>query len=246
MSRAISRRDFAALAAIPFFRPGHISLAGARFRIVRNGRSKRRYLRIHGNEETARLVLERHMATHEGIAYIIENEVREVVVEGLKLDPNRMFSRAGAEANLKTLNEGAESLQVQRALKKLDSGREDLVRVLAPPKGGLTVALHNNGSGYSVTDEIPISDDKSLREPLRPHEFFLCTDARDFDPLKTSPYNVVLQNSAPNEDDGSLSRLAAKRGFRYVNLEVSHGQTERQLEMLRWLEWNVPQEYNRS
>jgi len=246
VSRAISRRDFAALAAIPFFRPGHISLAGARFRIVRNGRSKRRYLRIHGNEETARLVLERHMATHEGIAYIIENEVREVVVEGLKLDPNRMFSRAGAEANLKTLNEGAEPLQVQRALKKLDSGREDLVRALAPPKGGLTVALHNNGSGYSVTDEIPISDDKSLREPLRPHEFFLCTDARDFDPLKTSPYNVVLQNSAPNDDDGSLSRLAAKRGFRYVNLEVSHGQTERQLEMLRWLEWNVPQEYNRS
>jgi hypothetical protein len=246
VSRAISRRDFAALAAFPFFRPSHISLAGARFRIVRNGRSKRRYLRIHGNEETARLVLERHMATQQGIAYIIENPVREVIVEGLKLDPNRMFSRVGAEANLKTLNEGAESLQVQRALKKLDSGREDLVRALTPPKGGLTVALHNNGSGYSVTDEVPISDGKSLREPLRPHEFFLCTDARDFDLLKTSPYNVVLQNTEPKDDDGSLSRLAAKRGFRYVNLEVSHGQTERQLEMLRWLEWNVPQEYNRS
>jgi hypothetical protein len=242
----MSRRDFAALAAIPFFRPGHISLAGARFRIVRNGKSNRRYLRILGNEVTARVVLERHMVTHEGIAYIIENPVREVQVHGLRLDPNRMFSRAGAEANLRSLNQDAAPPQIERALKELDSGRENLVRALTPPSGGLTVALHNNSQAYSVADEVPISDDKSLREPLRPHEFLLCTDERDFSVLKTSPYNVVLQKSAPKEDDGSLSRLAARRGFRYINLEVSLGQTERQLEMLRWLEWYVPREYNRS
>ncbi|MCX6626820.1 MAG: hypothetical protein NTW28_04215, partial [Candidatus Solibacter sp.] len=146
----VSRREFLALGWFPWLSPRHISLAGARFRVLRNGRSKRRYLRIHGNEETARQVLERHMETHDGIAYVIESQIRLVTVESLKLDPNRMFSRVGAEASLQTLNPGAAPEQVRRALDVLDRGREKLVRALTPPKGGLTVALHNNGPGYSV------------------------------------------------------------------------------------------------
>jgi hypothetical protein len=235
-AQGVPRRQFLALAWFPFLRPRHISLAGARFRILRNGHSKRRYLRIHGNEETARQVLEQHMETHEGIAYVIETRVRVVAVESLQLDPNRMFSRLGAEANLMRLNPGAAPQQVQRALHALDRGREHLVRALTPPTGGLTIALHNNGPGYSVTDEAPISDQASLREPGNPHAFFLCTDPRDFEVLKTSPYNVVLQQHGPKQDDGSLSRLAAARGFRYMNLEVASGQPERQKEMLNWLE----------
>jgi hypothetical protein len=215
-------------------------MAGARFRIRRNGRSKRRYLRIHGNEETARLVLEKHMQTHEGIAYIIENQVRNVQVEGLKLDPNRMFSRVGAEASLRNLNRGAAPQQVERALHELDESREKLVRALTPPKTGLLVALHNNSSGYSVTEEVPISDQTSLRQPAEPHAFFLCTDPKDFEILKTSPYNVVLQQHGPKQDDGSFSRLAALRGIRYVNLEVRLGEVERQSEMMNWLERNLP------
>ena len=58
--------------------------------------------------------------------------------------------------------------------------------------------------------------------PHNPHAFFLCTDERDFAKLATSPYNVVLQKKPPPQDDGSLSRLAAARGVRYVNLEVGH------------------------
>ena len=233
----VNRRQFLALGWFPWLAPRHIGLAGARFRILRNGRSLRRYLRIHGNEETARQVLERHMETHEGIAYVIESRVRLVAVESLQLDPNRMFSRAGAEANLKLLNPGAPVARLAGALGVLDRGREKLVRALTPPKGGVTVALHNNSAGYSVAAEVPLSDQTSLRQPGVPHAFFLCTDARDFEVLKTSPYNVVLQKHGP--EDGSLSRLAATRGFRYVNLEVAAGATERQSEMLNWLEWNL-------
>ena len=240
LNQGMDRRQLLALGWFPFLSPRHISLAGARFRILRNGRSLRRYLRIHGNEETARRVLERHMETHEGIAYVIESLTRLVAVESLKLDPNRMFSRVGAEANLRLLNPGVAADRVQSALDVLDGGREKLVRALTPPKGGATIALHNNGPGYSVADETPISDQASLREPGNPHAFFLCTDARDFAVLKTSPYNAVLQQHGPKQDDGSLSRLAAARGFRYVNLEVAAGQAERQREMLSWLEWFVP------
>ena len=79
-----------------------------------------------------------------------------------------------------------------------------------------------------------------LAEPGRPREFFLCTDARDFAILRKSPYNVVLQNRKPTVDDGSLSRLAAARGFRYVNLECAIGETEAQTARVRWLEDHLP------
>jgi hypothetical protein len=235
----LSRREFAAFGWFSFLQPRHISLAGANFHIVRNGRSKRRYLRIHGNEETARMVLERHLDMHEGIAYIIRNQVRNVEVAGLKLDPNRMFSRVGAEASLKNLNRAAGEKQLGRALHTLDEGRERLVRALTPPRGGLLIAVHNNSEGYSVNSEVAISDQTSLRQPAQPHAFFLCTDPADFEVLKASPYNVVLQQHGPKQDDGSFSRLAAARGIRYVNLEVHLGERERQREMLDWAEWNL-------
>jgi hypothetical protein len=239
--RRITRREALALALawFPFFRPGHIGLAGARYRILRNGRSQRRYLLIHGDEESARRVLTAHMQTHEGIAYLTENHTREVLVEGLKIDPNRWFSRVGAEASLKKLNANPDPATVRRALDAIDRGRERLVRAFTPPPGGVMVALHNNSSSYSVESEAPISDRTSLKEPGNPHAFFLCTDPKDFAVLETSPYNVVLQQKAPPADDGSLSRLAAARGFRYVNLEVRLGHTERQREMLWWLDWNL-------
>jgi hypothetical protein len=239
----MTRRDFAVAASIfgwlPFLRPKHIELAGARFRITRYGHSKRRYLMIHGNEETARAVLTAHIRSHEGIAYIVEGHTRNVPVEGGLIDPNRMFSRVGAEANLKKLNPDWPPERVVAALAALDRGRDKLVRALFPPAGGLIVALHNNSEGYSVVDEQPISDAGSIREPDNPHAFFLCTDEGDFRKLSTSPYNVVLQKAAPKEDDGSLSRLAAARGVRYVNLEVGLGHAGRQKEMLDWIEWNL-------
>jgi hypothetical protein len=237
---SLSRRHFLAFGWFPFFLPRHISLAGARFRIVRNGSPKRHYLLIHGDEETARQVLTRFMETHEGTAFIIETETRNVKIDKGEIDPNRMFSRAGAEANLKSLNAEWTPQQMQSALAILDKGRERLVRALFPPPKGLLVALHNNTEEYSVNDEVPISDSVSLREPANPHAFFLCTDPIDFSTLAKSPYNVVLQQKKPEGDDGSLSRLAARRGVRYVNLEVRRGNSDRQLEMLRWLDWNLP------
>jgi hypothetical protein len=245
-ARHPSRREFLALAAIaPFdwfpFPHSRIALGGARFRIVRNGRGPRRYLLIHGNEETARKVLQLHIQLHQGIAYFIEDHTRNVTIEGGAIDPNRMFSRAGAEASLKSLNPSWDQGRIAKALAVLDRGREKLVRAFFPPEGGLLVALHNNSEAYSVDDERAISDGESIRQPANPHAFFLCTDPADFKILAASPYNVVLQQHGPREDDGSLSRLAAARGVRYVNLEVALGQLDRQREMLDWLEWRLPE-----
>lgn len=242
-TRNASRREFLAYASIfgwlPFFRPKHVSLAGARFRITRYGHSNRHYVVIHGNEEAARAVLTAHIRSRQGVAFIVEGNTRDVKIEGGQIDPNRMFSRVGAEANLKKLNPDWAPERIQAALAVLDHGRRKLVDALFPPAGGLLIALHNNGEGYSVADEEPISDAGSIREPSNPHAFYLCTDPQDFRTLSTSPYNVVLQNKAPKDDDGSLSRLSAARGVRYVNLEVGQGHAGRQKEMLDWIEWNL-------
>ena len=236
----VSRREVLAFSWFPFFQPKHIHVGEALFQVVRNGRSKRRYLLIHGDEETARAVLLRHMETHEGIAYLADGKTRNVPIEGGQIDPNRMFSRAGAERSLQSLNSTWDAQKIGQALAMLDRARKPFVKALTPPAGGLLVALHNNSEEYSVKDEEPISDEGSIRERDNPHAFFLCTDPGDFKALSKSPYNVVLQRDKPQEDDGSLSRLAAKSNMRYVNLEVRLGNTDRQTEMLRWLDWNLP------
>jgi hypothetical protein len=218
------------------FRPSRAVYMGVGFHILRRGRSRRRYLHIHGDETTAREVLRAHMRTHSGVAHLVDSAERIVSVRGARLDPNRMFSREGAARNLRLLNPDWTPVQIDPLLDRLDREREPLLRALLPPTGGLLIALHNNSRGYSVHAELEISDETSLAGKANPHEFFLVTDPADFRLLAQSPYNVVLQKNGPKDDDGSLSRLAARRGVRYANLECAIGKTARQAEMLDWLE----------
>ena len=236
-----SRREFLIAAGfLPFF--GHrdrVKMAGIEFRIVRRGSSPHRYLHIHGNETTARDVLLEDVTAHGGTALLIQSDVRYVPIKSGRIDPNRMFSREGAEKNLRTLNPKWSEAQIENAALALEHDRHKFLRAITPPKGGRIVALHNNSNGYSVESEVAISDKTSLKDASNPHEFFLATDAADYGKLASSPYNVVLQNTAPKDDDGSLSRLAAKMGIRYINLECGLGKIERQRELLGWLEGNL-------
>jgi hypothetical protein len=145
----------------------------------------------------------------------------------------------GAEASLRKLNPAWDAGKIGPVLDYLDRHREELLKRLTPPADGVIIALHNNSEGYNVNEELADSDRTSIKQPDQPHEFFLCTDERDFEVLAKSPYNVVLQNKKPKGDDGSLSRLAAARGFRYVNLETTLGQFEEQIARLGWLDRNL-------
>jgi hypothetical protein len=234
---ALDRREFLAAASLPFFwRHSHVKMAGISFRILRRGSSLHRYLHIHGNETTARQVL---MEQVRGIALFIESDTRNVPIMGGQIDPNRMFSREGASKNLKTLNPEWSETQISNAAAALERDRHKFLHAIMPRKGGRIVALHNNSNGYSVESEIAISDRTSLKDRSNPHDFFLATDAGDFEKLAESPFNVVLQNTAPKDDDGSLSRLAARMQVRYVNLECALGKIERQRQLLGWLEQNL-------
>lgn len=234
-----TRRKFL-LAGMAGLRLRETGMGGARFRVERAGSSARRYLHIHGDETTARDVLEAHLRARGGTAFFILSEERTVPCLDGRLDPNRMFSREGAARNLRRLNPGWSEAQRERALALLDREREPFLRALLPPHGGLLFALHNNSRGYSIRDEIAASSRVSLPRHDQPSDFFLCTHPRDFARLADSPYNVVLQEEPLGEEDGSLSRLAARRRIRYVNLECALGSHDRQAAMLDWADRHLP------
>jgi hypothetical protein len=238
----MDRRAFLGLSLswLIFWRRGHKKLCGIEFRILRRHHSGRRYLLIHGNESTARDVLVKHMASAHGTAYLVENGARYVGFNGGELDPNRLFSDDGAEANLRMLNPNWSEAQLISARMYLDRHRDQIVDAVCPRNGDVLIALHNNGPGYSVQDETGISDRTALNDAANPHEFCLCTDRADFARLAAGAYNVVLQNRAPRVDDGSLSRLAALRGFRYVNIEAGLGHEQKQKAMLDWVDSALP------
>ena len=231
-----SRREFLAASLLPWtwFRRNP-EIAGVEFREQRRG-SRRHYIWIHGNEKTAHEVLSAHMKDASGRAfYTISNE-RNVPILGGKIDPNRMWSREGAERNLKSLNAGWSQDQIKRALDELDDDRNGFLKRLLPSGGRVLIALHNNGPGYSVQDEVPISDAVAMNDPEHPDEFMLCTSRTDYELLGGGPFNVLLQQRAPKEDDGSLSRLCATRNIRYVNIEAALGNLDAQRRMLQWTE----------
>ena len=170
-----------------------------------------------------------------GRAFLVENDTRNIPLAGGMIDPNRMFSRVGAEKSLRKLNDGWGDGKIKAALDRLDHDRKGFVEAIFPPVGSLLIALHNNSANYSVNDELPLSDAVALNNKDNPHEFILCTVQSDFDTLAGLAHNVVLQNK-PKEDDGSLSRLAAAKGVRYINIEARMGNAEGQRLMLEAVE----------
>lgn len=215
-------------------------IAGIRFEVVKNGSSKRRYLHIHGNESTARDLLRQHLQLFKGTGFVVDSDVRNVPVGAIRIDPNRMFSSEGAEKSLWRLNPRSPEAYQQNAAMYLEKDRQKFLRSILPPEGGLLIALHNNSAGYSMTDEIPISDAVSKPDEANPRNFMLATQRADFEVIRRSPFNVVLQETSRGPEDGSLSRLCAQRGIRYVNIEAAIGSFDRQKQMLEWLEQNLP------
>jgi hypothetical protein len=236
----LNRREFLAFTVVEWLWPPNwfrgVGMAGAGFERISNGTDRRRYIWIHGDEKTAGEALRAHMEGRDGRAFLIRNDERHVSFQGGLLDPNRMFSREGAERNLVALNASWSPEKVRNAAEDLDDDRPGFLKRILPAAGGLLVAVHNNGPDYSVKDEVPISDQVSLRNPDAPDEFLLCTYRPDFQILAGGPFNVVLQSDPPPPDDGSLSRLCARRNVRYVNVEAAHGNGTGQRRMLEWVE----------
>ena len=220
--------------------PQIIHMAGIEFKVLQNGESGRRFIWLHGDEQTAKMALERHMKTNKGKAFLVTGIVRELDFFGGIIDPNRIFSSDGAKANIQKYNRKWSRSKKKETLEKINSDRPEFLSQILPKNGGLLVAIHNNFKGYNVKKEIHKSDNISIKKDQNPRDFFLCTNRNDFNILAKSPFNVVLQETLPKMDDGSLSWAAIRHGVRYVNIETRLGWLSQQTKMLNYIEKNLP------
>jgi hypothetical protein len=216
-----------------------LMIGGIRFSVVKRGGGKNRYLHIHGSETTARDVLREHMAKVKGTAYFIDSDKRNVNAAGCLIDPNRMFSREGAEKSLLRWNKDKDRAAIDASLAALERDRPKFVKSILPGKGARMIAMHNNGEGYSINDEIPISDAVHQPDQDNPRDFMLFTNEQDFERIKTGKFNAVLQKTV-RVQDGSFSVLAIEQGIRYVNIEAAIGSLEKQRAMIAYLEQALP------
>jgi hypothetical protein len=236
-----TRRQLLLALGFPWFWRRDPSIAGIEFQERRHGRGAWRFLHIHGDETTARETLEENLRRAKGRTFFVRNDQRMAPIRGGRIDPNRMFSREGAERSLRRLNAQWSNEEVAAALDTLDRDRKKLLRRMLPPPGGLMLSLHNNARGYTIGTEVPISEQVHLPSPLTPHEFALATDPRDFEILLQAAFNAVLQQGIQGAEDGSLSRACSRAGVRYINIEAHMGQLGPQREMLRWILRNLPE-----
>tara|TARA_Y100000588_G_scaffold391328_1_gene499612 strand:+ start:2546 stop:3313 length:768 start_codon:yes stop_codon:yes gene_type:complete len=218
-----------------------LDIAGVKFEILKNGESNRRYIWIHGDEKTAELLIRKYLKENDGTAYLINSTEREVLINGYILDPNRIFTNDGAKRNLIKLNNSISKLELNKTIELISNDRDDFFKSISPPKGGLLIALHNNIREYSIDNEIPLSTAVSLKNMDHPdhHNFFICTNQEDYNILKKSPFNVVLQDKQIENDDGSLSWYASRKNIRFINIETRLGYLSTQAKMLKYVNENL-------
>jgi len=214
-------------------------IAGIQFKVIQNGDSDRRYIWLHGDEQTARMALENHMKKNQGKAFLVEGILRESEFFGGIIDPNRIFSSNGAQANIQKYNPRWSKTKKKESLATLNKERQSFFDNIFPQNGELLVALHNNYKGYNIRKELGRSEAKSIKKDQNPRDFFICTNRSDFDILEKSPFNVVLQENLPKKEDGSLSWAAIRNGIRYVNIETRLGWLSQQKKMLNYIEKNL-------
>ena len=216
----------------------YVDIAGVQFKVIKNGESNRRFIWIHGDEKTAAILLKRHLKDNYGTAFLIENNKREVYINDYMVDPNRIFSKAGVEKNLIKFNGNISKTAIDKMVNLIANDKENFFDRITPPNRGLLIALHNNLHAYTIEDEIPLSTEISLKNSEHPHHhnFFICTNRDDYNLLSKSPYNVVLQETDPEEDNGSLSWFANRKGVRFINIETRLGHLSTQTKMLQYIE----------
>lgn len=219
----------------------YFHFAGIKFEIIKNGQSNRRLVWIHGDEKTAELLIRKHIKNNNGTAYLIDNVEREVVINGFIIDPNRIFTNDGVKQNIIKLNNNISKLELNKTIELINEDRDKFFERISPPEGGLLIALHNNIREYSIENEIPLSTKVSLKNNNHPdhHNFFICTNPDDYNLLKESPFNVVLQDKQIENDDGSLSWFALRKNIRFINIETRLGHLNTQSKMLDYINKNL-------
>lgn len=153
------------------------------------------------------------------------------------IDPNRIFTDAGAAATLDTL--GAYSDSAHAAVRAF---AKQLVDIYDLRSQDVVITLHNNTadeySALSYTEGRDYEEDARfvyIAPDEDPDDFFFITDYALYNPMRDAGFNVVLQDNANVTDDGSLSVYCGTLGLPYINVEAEHGHTAEQVRMIEYL-----------
>ena len=125
----------------------NLTLAGIPFEVVGDGKSQNRYIWLHGDEETARMALEYHMQYYSGLAFFIKSKTREIPFKSTIIDPNRIFSRAGAYKALRKFKPDWSKSSLQNALDVIEDDRKLFLEAIMPRENALLISVHNNFLG---------------------------------------------------------------------------------------------------
>ena len=206
------------------------------------------FLVLHDNEDTAVEAGLEAIRARGGRLVEVQARGRRLVAfemdgQTWRFDPNRVFTEAGAETTLHSLNGSAPAEILAEVRRFADS----VLAVYGADSLPLLAALHNNTEGeYSALSYTPegehAQDAAAVHLPPEadPDNFFFVTDPALYEALVPAGFAVVLQDNARVTDDGSLSVWAARRGVPYVNVEARHGDREGQIQMLEALARALP------
>lgn len=159
-------------------------------------------------------------------------------------DPNRIFAdlavvrrelgrTRGGRACGRVINRSVTGAHIKRAAAHFQQIGGQITDVLGEYLYGpapLLVGLHNNTEGRLGVGnpQLRAGGPVSARPPHQqqgqdPDDFLLVTQTSDFERLRQSGFNVVLQKPAAS-DDGSLSVWATRQrpGIRYIAVEAQH------------------------
>ncbi len=203
----------------------------------------------HEDEHVAHDFVKRKIDQHGGAFIILRQQGnREITLnvnnKQLRVDPNRIFTKAGRLSTLKKLN--PKHANNHNLLQQAEQRAKQLSEFIIASMGGVDpdktwVAMHNNTNGYdndgkngigTISIEryqkkldagakylIDVTHSKQDEDDL-----FFVTDRQDFTQMQQHRWNAILQNPAVahivDEDDGSMSVFAEMKGIRYINIEA--------------------------
>jgi hypothetical protein len=208
----------------------------------KSGNSEVVFINLHDDENTSVEAALAHLARFGGQLIELQHSGKRLVefdLEGqkFKIDPNRIFTRAGIRKNLERYGNYTEKAE------KLifDWGQQLIKDFLQGYK--MIIAMHNNGNskGFSVKSFAKGGNfaDEAEKTYINPQigrgDFFYVIDKQHFDFLQTQQWSVVLQNNASVTDDGSLSVFCSQNSLAYINVEAEHGHLQPQIKMLEVL-----------
>lgn len=203
----------------------------------------------HENENVANHYVAEQIIDKGGVFVVLrQNGERHITLEidnkRILVDPNRIFTEIGRFATISKLNPdiAKQPSLVAKAEQRAKQLSEFVLNALSgtePPN--TIVAVHNNSNGYTGDNKHGIGNVSIIRYQSKlasgaqylidvatgqhdEDDLYFVTNMADFNQMKTSGWNAVLQNPEvahiPEEDDGSLSVYAEMKGYRYINVEA--------------------------